>query len=55
MNVIFSTSTPVPERLTPARGTDREGVTPYVFGVLLLVALVAVPVLSRVFAFVPGL
>jgi hypothetical protein len=53
MNVIFSTATSVPERLTPVRETDRTGVTPYVFGALLLAALVALPVLLRVLSYVP--
>ena len=55
MNVLFSTETPVPVRLTHERETEEPGVSAYAFGVLLLVALVGVPALMRVLAYVPSL
>lgn len=53
MNVIFSTDSKLPERVTPVRETERASVTPYLFGMLLLLALAVLPALLRVLAFVP--
>jgi len=50
MNVMFSTETPLPVRLTPEREPERAGASSYVVGVVLLCALVALPVLLNVLA-----
>ncbi|MFZ1910664.1 MAG: hypothetical protein WAU52_16435 [Burkholderiales bacterium] len=50
MNVLFSTETPLPLRLTPERESEPAGVSGYVIGVVLLCVLVALPALMNVLA-----
>jgi len=50
MNIMFSTPTPLPVRLTPERELEPAGVSSYVVGVVLLSVLVGLPVLLNVLA-----
>jgi hypothetical protein len=52
MKALFTTETRAPVRLAPEQHAEQPGLSSYAFGALLLVALLAVPFLLRVFAFV---